>query len=327
MSDVRPSIVLVVPREGAGMRLDRFVASRWPEAPSRAELQRWIEHGAVTVDGARKKASDKVREGARVAIVPEPAPTTSAIPEEGIAFDVVHEDASVVVVNKPPGLVVHPAKGHHSGTLVNGLLGRGWFDADDADGDADPTRPGIVHRLDKGTSGLLVVARTPRAREALKAQFAEHSIDREYVAICVGDVRAATHDTLHGRHPRDRLKFSSKVREGKRAVTHVRPLERFGGGLATLVACRLETGRTHQIRVHLADHGTPILGDALYGKPPKEPALREIAEVAGRPLLHARELGFVHPETGERVRFEAPPPADFERALEGLRALPAPRRA
>ncbi len=351
---MRP-IVLVVPREAAGARLDRFLASTlsaMEQGPSRSELQRWIEHGGVTVDGAVKKASEKLREGAKITVEPEPPPPTEAIAQEGIDFEIVYMDDAVLVINKPAGLVVHPARGHASGTLVNGLLARGVFDPPDGDDDVDErpsvttktsrksapdavppsgppdldrARPGIVHRLDKGTSGLMVVARHPRAREHLKAQFQVHSIEREYVAICVGDIReAVTHATLHGRHPKDRLKFSSKVKTGKRAVTHVRPVERFGSErLATLVSCHLETGRTHQIRVHLADAKTPILGDALYGKPAKHPILRE-AETAlhGHPALHARVLGFVHPMTGEPVRFEAEPPASFQLALTILRAIP-----
>jgi 23S rRNA pseudouridine1911/1915/1917 synthase len=188
--------------------------------------------------------------------------------------------------------------------------------------DVDRSRPGIVHRLDKGTSGLMVVARHPRAREHLKAQFAAHSIEREYVALCVGDVKKQTFETLHGRHPKDRMKFSSKVKLGKRAVTHVEPIERLGRSLCTYVACRLETGRTHQIRVHLADNRTPILGDPLYGSLPKHGVLREAAEALARPALHARVLGFVHPLTGKKVRFEADPPADFEVILTALRAIP-----
>lgn len=326
---MRP-ILLVVPREAEGSRLDRFLASALSGAeggPSRSELQRWIEHGGVRVDGVVRKASDKLREGARVDVEPERPPVTDARADASVAFDVLHVDDAVIVVDKPAGLVVHPAKGHQSGTLVNGLLARGVFDQ--AEGGApgeEPTgieraRPGIVHRLDKGTSGVMVVARTPEARERLKAQFASHSIEREYVALCVGEVHARTFDTLHGRHPTDRVRFSSKVKTGKRAVTHVRPLERFGS-LATRVACRLETGRTHQIRVHLADHGTPILGDALYGKLPRHPVLREAAIALGRPALHARLLGFVHPTTGEPVRFEVDPPADFELALAMLRSIP-----
>jgi 23S rRNA pseudouridine1911/1915/1917 synthase len=357
---MRP-IFLVVPREAAGARLDRFLASTLAAmegGPSRSELQRWIEHGGVKVDGVVKKASEKLREGARIAVEPEPPPSTEALAEDGIEFEVVYMDDAVLVIDKPAGLVVHPAKGHRTGTLVNGLLARGIFDPPDgeeeiderpsisvripsappppsskarkksakslppvAPADLDRTRPGIVHRLDKGTSGLMIVARHPRAREHLKAQFAAHSIEREYVAICIGDVGEKTFDTLHGRHPTDRLRFSSKVKTGKRAVTHVRPLERFGGH-ATLVACRLETGRTHQIRVHLADNGTPIVGDALYGKTPKHPVVREAALAIGRPALHARVLGFIHPITGKKIRFEQIPPADFEVALTTLQLIP-----
>lgn len=296
------------------------------DGPSRTELKRWIEHGSVKVDGIIKKASDKLREGARIAVEPEPAPRTDALADAGVEFDVVHIDDAVIVLDKPAGLVVHPAKGHATGTLVNGLLARGMFDTlgedgDDDVGSPDRSRPGIVHRLDKGTSGLMVVARHRRAREGLKEQFAAHSIEREYVALCVGMVPAVTFDTLHGRHPTDRIRFSSKVKAGKRAVTHVRPLERYGPH-ATYVACRLETGRTHQIRVHLADNRTPILGDDLYGKLPKHPVLREAAIALHRPALHARVLGFVHPITGEKVRFEIDPPADFELALTMLRAIP-----
>jgi 23S rRNA pseudouridine1911/1915/1917 synthase len=348
---MRP-IMLVVPREAEGSRLDRFLASTLSAmdgGPSRTELQRWIEHGGVKVDGVVKKASEKLREGARIAVEPEPPPSTEALAEDGIDFDVVYMDDAVLVLDKPAGLVVHPARGHRSGTLVNGLLARGVFDPPDgeeevderpsvsvgvpghakgwdrespgAPPDLDRSRPGIVHRLDKGTSGLMVVARHPRAREHLKSQFAAHSIEREYVAICVGHVGTITMDTLHARHPRDRLRFSSKVKIGKRAVTHVRAIERFGDH-ATYVACRLETGRTHQIRVHLADNKTPILGDTLYGRPPKHPVLREAAEALQRPALHARVLGFVHPMTHEKMRFEVDPPADFEVALTALRAIP-----
>ena len=335
--------MLVVPGEARGARLDRFVTSALaslPDSPSRAELQRWIEHGRVTVDGVTKKAADKLREGAQVVVEPEPPPLTEAIAEEGIDFDVLHVDDSLVVLNKPPGLVVHPAHGHASGTLVNGLLARGMFDVSDAeedDADIPPVsfrseavasgaesklRPGIVHRLDKGTSGVMVVARTRLAREHLKTQFADHSIDREYEAICVGDVKAQTFDTLHGRHKTDRLKFTTKVLQGKRAVTKVTPLESLAHKTATHVVCRLETGRTHQIRVHLSEAGTPILGDPLYGSVPKNPALRSVANALSHQALHARLLGFIHPVTGKPMRFTAEPPADFKVALEQLRAIP-----
>ncbi|HEU4641977.1 MAG TPA: RluA family pseudouridine synthase, partial [Gemmatimonadaceae bacterium] len=177
--------------------------------------------------------------------------------------------------------------------------------------DLDRTRPGIVHRLDKGTSGLMVVARHPRAREHLKAQFAAHSIEREYVAICVGDVAEKTFETLHGRHPTDRLRFSSKVKTGKRACTHVRPIERFGGH-ATYVSCRLETGRTHQIRVHLASIGHPVVGDDTYGG---GGGRRLMALPPQRHFLHAAWLIFPHPVTGAPIDLRSPLPADLARSL------------
>ena len=342
-------IHLVVPAEAAGARLDRFLVSMLvgrheePASVSRAELQRWIEHGRVTVDGLRKKPGDKLREGAKIAVDPEPAPSTTAAAEDGVVFRVMYTDDAVVVVDKPPGLVVHPARGHATGTLVNGLLAMGAFDrelpseemriagdeAPESFSVPDPRReselhlrPGIVHRLDKGTSGVMVVARTSAAREALKEQFAAHTIDREYVALCNGEVKSRSFATLHGRHPTDRMRFTSNVVSGKRAVTFVESIETFGRGAASHVICRLETGRTHQIRMHLAENATPVLGDPLYGKPPKNETVRQLATALGHQALHARLLGFDHPRTGERVRFEAPPPADFELALETLRALP-----
>jgi 23S rRNA pseudouridine1911/1915/1917 synthase len=333
---MRPSpFVLIVPEEAAGARLDRFVVSALTgaaNAPSRSELQRWIEHGRVTVGGVRKRAADKVTVGATIVIEPEPPARTAAVPESGIQFDVLYTDADLVVVNKPAGLVVHPAKGHPSGTLVNGLLALGLFDlalyeardqsAESATQEGEVhVRPGIVHRLDKGTSGVMVVARSLASHAALKAQFQKHTIAREYEAICVGSVRGRTFDTLHGRHPRDRMKFTAKTKSGKRAVTHVDVLEDLGG-IATHVRCRLETGRTHQIRVHLAEAGHAVLGDPMYGKPPKNDALRIIATGLGHQALHARLLGFDHPTRRERMTFTAPPPTDFEIALATLRSIP-----
>jgi 23S rRNA pseudouridine1911/1915/1917 synthase len=290
---------------------------------TRATVQRWIDRGRVLVNGAPSRSSAKVLPGARIDVCPEAPEPTTAAPDPSVTFRVVHEDRSLLVIDKPAGLVVHPARGHAQGTLVNGLLARGGFER----AQADPRdrlghlRPGIVHRLDKGTSGLLVVAKDAKTREALKAQFAAHTIDREYVAIVEGRASDATIDTLHGRKPNDRRCFTSRVLEGRRAVTHVRRLEDLEG--ATLVACRLETGRTHQIRVHLAERlHTPILGDPLYGRPPKSPRLRAIAEALGRQALHARLLGFAHPATGQRVRWESPLPSDIERALGALRGSP-----
>jgi 23S rRNA pseudouridine1911/1915/1917 synthase len=307
--------------------LDRFLAAAltgMPEPPSRAALQRWIENGRVQVDGVTRKAADKVVEGAKVLVVPEPPPRTDASPDENVKFDVLYKDDHLVVVNKPAGLVVHPAKSHASGTLVNGLLAMGAFQVPpeqvaDARDPAGHLRPGIVHRLDKGTSGVMVVARTGSAREGLKEQFSKHTIEREYVALCLGLAAETTHSTLHGRHPTDRKRFTTRVSEGKRAVTHVRVLERLAAGDASYVACRLETGRTHQIRVHLAEAGNPVVGDPLYGKRSTSGVLRAVDESLGHQALHARLLGFVHPASGEKMHFEVGLPADFELALKALR--------
>jgi 23S rRNA pseudouridine1911/1915/1917 synthase len=268
----------------------------------------------VTIDGVVAESSDVVRAGARIEALPMDAAKTDLSPDASVPMEVLHVDDAIVVVVKAPGVVVHPAPGAETGTLVHGLLARGYFKA--AEGD---TRPGIVHRLDKGTSGVMVVARTAEAREALKAQFADHTIDREYVALCAGVAENKTHRTLHGRDPRDRKRFTSRVRIGKVAITHVFCMEALAGGAASYVRATLETGRTHQIRMHLAESGTPVLADPVYGKRPKDRGVAAIADALGHQALHARVLGFVHPTTGERVRFEAPPTADFTRALEALR--------
>jgi 23S rRNA pseudouridine1911/1915/1917 synthase len=287
------------------------LAARAPER-SRSTIQRWIREGRVEVDGVVATASTRARAGQRVVVRPAPPPPSEAEPED-IPLAILYEDAELVVLDKPPGLVVHPAPGHAGGTLVNALLHHfGALPGDDA------ARPGIVHRLDSKTSGVMVVARTPRAREGLMKLFATHDIERAYVAIATGDPPARiTYETLHGRHPTDRKRFSSRVTRGKRAVTHVERLERLHG--AALVRCRLETGRTHQIRVHLAEHGHPLLGDPMYGRPSKDARVRAAAEALGRQALHAAVLGFVHPVTGEALRFETPPPADFQQALGSLR--------
>jgi 23S rRNA pseudouridine1911/1915/1917 synthase len=308
------------------MRLDAFVvqAMRDLGGPSRVEVQRWIAAGGVTAEGRSRRSADKVRAGERVEVVPLGPVLTEVLPEEGVAFEVLHVDEAIVVVDKPAGLVVHPARGHTTGTLVHGLLGRGFFAAEDREGVlAGSTqagahlRPGIVHRLDRGTSGVLVVARTGKAREGLKEQFSSHTIERIYEALVLGSVTQARHDTLHGRHPKDRLRFTTHVREGKRAVTHVEVVERYGT-LATHVRCRLETGRTHQIRVHLSESGTPVIGDTLYGRAPRDEGLAAIGAALGHQALHARVLGFVHPTTGKKMRFESPLPADFVIAMNAL---------
>jgi 23S rRNA pseudouridine1911/1915/1917 synthase len=292
------------------------------EPASRSVVQRWIRAGRVTVAGRAASASDTVTIGAVVEVNPLPPETTRLEPDPTVVFDVLYEDAHLIIVDKPGGLVVHPGRGHAAKTLVHGLLSRGPFRTVSEE-DAESVRPGIVHRLDKGTSGILVVAKNERTREGLKALFAHHDIERAYVAIVVGRAENAEFETLHGRHPTDRLRFTTQVPRGRRASTRVRVLERLGSGrdAATLVECRLETGRTHQIRVHLFECAkTPILGDPLYGKKPTDPLLSSVGARLGRQALHAFLLGFVHPITGEKLRFERPPPNEFAIALDALRS-------
>jgi 23S rRNA pseudouridine1911/1915/1917 synthase len=341
-------IALEIPREQHGERLDRALAALCKavgtaDAPSRASLQRWIREGRVSVEGVTcTDPSATVRAGASIEIVRAPPPTSEAVPED-LPLHVLFVDDDVIVVDKEAGMVVHPAPGHERGTLVNALLHRfgtlarevvandrlradgeptvvdGGEDEDDDASVVGFRRPGIVHRLDRWTSGVMVVARTDRARESLMTQLAAHSVDREYLAIVEGIApERARYETLHGRHPSDRKRFSGRVRRGKRAVTNVERVEVLGAG-ASLVRCRLETGRTHQIRVHLSEAGFPLLGDAMYGRPPRELRLRVAAEELGRQALHARVLGFAHPGSHERMRFESPIPADFSRALAALR--------
>ncbi|HEV8549328.1 MAG TPA: RluA family pseudouridine synthase [Polyangiaceae bacterium] len=311
--------------QGTPERVDR-VLPRLLEGVSRATVQRWIEEGRVLVNGGVCRPRDPVGHGAVLDVDPSPPEPSAAEPDAGVELEVVHEDRALLVVNKPAGLVVHPARGHRTGTLVNGLLARVDFGAiePDARDDAGTLRPGIVHRIDKDTSGLLVVAKTEASREALKAQLALHTVERVYVAFTLGVPRTTTIRTPYGRDRRSRLRFSSRVREGKLAVTHVAVREELAAGGAARVECRLETGRTHQIRVHLAEQQkTPLLADALYGKEPADPELARVSAALGRQALHAAVLGFTHPETGERLRFEAPLPDDMATALEALRRLPA----
>jgi 23S rRNA pseudouridine1911/1915/1917 synthase len=313
--EVGPAQVFAVTSEAAGRRLDVVLATLVGDV-SRTQLSRHIADGAVTVNGKPGSPSQKVRAGDVVAWTP-PAVREVALVAEDIPLRVVFEDAHLVVVDKPAGLVVHPAAGHEDGTLVNALLAH----CRDLRGIGGELRPGIVHRIDKDTSGLLVVAKDDVTMNALGADFKVHRIRRIYDALVVGRPPRASGkiDTLHGRDPHDRKKFSIKVKTGKRAVTNWRLIEDFGR--AARMEAELETGRTHQVRVHFAAMGCPLLGDATYGRPPRDEAVRAIGKTLGRQALHARILGFHHPHTGKWIELECPPPADFAAALAALRGL------
>lgn len=277
-------------------------------ALSRSAVARLARAGRVIVNGRAARPADAVREGDVIEYEPpepEPVELQPGHPGEEIPLAVIHDDADLVVVNKPAGMVVHPAVGHRAGTLVHALLGLGgaWSTLGGA------ARPGIVHRLDRGTSGLILAARTDAAHRALAAQLADRSLSRTYLAIARGRVVADDQvvDGPIGRHPRDRLRMAVTA-GGRDARTRVRVVERRGGH--TLVQCDLESGRTHQIRVHLAALGHPIAGDDLYGRRrPGDP---------DRPLLHAWRLRFRHPRTGDAMSFELPPPRDFTAFWESL---------
>jgi 23S rRNA pseudouridine1911/1915/1917 synthase len=229
----------------------------------------------------------------------------------------VHEDRWLLVLDKPAGMVVHPAPGHEAGTLVNALLAH----CTDLKGIGGELRPGIVHRLDRGTSGLMVVAKDDPTMIALGADFKVHRILRRYEALVVGRPPrdSGRVETLHGRDPHDRKKFTTKVRTGRKAITDWRLVEPLPG--TARMEAELHTGRTHQVRLHFAGLGLPILGDATYGKPPRDLAVREIGRALGRQALHAKSLGFHHPGTGKWLEFHSPPPEDMQQALAALRAL------
>jgi 23S rRNA pseudouridine1911/1915/1917 synthase len=303
----------------AGGRLDAVIAAAVPEL-SRAQAQRLIEDGHVQIGDAVVAKSARVRERDVIA-VHVPAPEPLEVLPEPIPLAILFEDADLIVIDKPAGLVVHPAAGHASGTLVNALL----FHCKDLSGIGGVLRPGIVHRLDKDTSGVMIATKSERAHAALTAAFAAKSrgevggLERTYLAITSPSppVGTGTLRTLYGRHPVQRKKFSSKVASGKHAVTHWQVIEKLTD--AALVRFRLETGRTHQIRVHAADHGWPLVGDQTYGHKPRTDALAEVAKQLGRQALHAATLSFEHPATGARLSFEAPLPEDMQRALTALR--------
>lgn len=307
-----------VPEESAGQRLDAFLVMQLPEF-SRATLQRLVDDGHVQLDGNKPRSSAKLRGGEQITLlVPPPAP---AVPlAEDIPLTVLYEDHDLIVINKPAGMTVHPGAGTDSGTLVNALLGH----CDDLSGIGGELRPGIVHRLDKGTSGVLVAAKNDTAHRSLSEQFAAHSIKRLYWALIYGSPQEDTGkvSNIIGRHPSDRLRMSGKARHGKEATTNWRVLERFSA--ASLVQLRLETGRTHQIRVHLTEANMPLLGDPLYPDGGrfnnlKDTRLKGLISHLGRQALHARVLGFIHPLSGQYLEFTSEPPEDFSTVLEYLR--------
>lgn len=288
-------------------RLDAFLAGREELGLSRSRIKGLLEEGYITLNGSAPKASQSVAAGDEIVVrIPEPKKVDLA--GEAIPLDVVYEDDDVLVINKQRGLVVHPAAGHWSGTLVNAVLEH----VDDLEGIGGELRPGIVHRLDKDTTGLLVVAKNERAMASLQDQIREHRARRIYWALVHGNAMPDTGriEAPIGRHPGDRKRMAVNTKTGRDAVTHFKVLERYRG--YALLECRLETGRTHQIRVHLSFIGHPVVADPLYGT-------RKAHLGMAPQALHARQLGFFHPSSGEWVEFTADPPADMMAVIEQLR--------
>ena len=312
-----PSLrAFTVPPDLAGERLDVALARLAPDL-SRARVQRLVADGRVQHAGRAAKAASRLKAGEALQVeVPPPEP--SGLVAQDLPLRILHEDRDVVVLDKAAGMVVHPARGAPHSTVVNALLFR--FAAR-----RELPRLGLVHRLDKDTSGCLVVARTEAALAALQAQWKAHTVEKVYLALCHGALPPVGRlDTPYGRHPRDRTRFTARGRGPRRAVTSWRTLEAFAAG-ASLAEVTLETGRTHQIRVHLAEAGHPLVGDAVYGGTRREARLapghpvRRAADAIGRQALHAARLAFDHPRTGARLAVEAPIPADLARALAVLR--------
>ena len=297
---------ICITAEESGERIDALLARALPSL-SRSQVQKLLEQGMVTLNGRELKKNFRCSAGECYELVlPEPA-ELPLIPQN-IPLDVVYEDGDLIVINKPRGLVVHPAPGHPDGTLVNALL---WHCGDSLSGIGGQRRPGIVHRIDKDTSGLLIVAKNDFAHQALSAQLADHSLCREYEALVRGNFKqdGGTFDKPIGRHPIDRKRMAVTDKNSKPAVTHWQLLASYRG--YSHILCRLETGRTHQIRVHMASIGHPLLGDFTYGAPSPEKGLE------GQ-CLHARRLRFVHPRTGEHILLETELPAYFMDVLARL---------
>ena len=309
---------ITVPDDSDGLRLDRFLVSLLPEQ-SRSQIQRLIKEGHVRVAGREAKANQPVKIGQEIT-VDAPVPVDPAPQPEALPLPILYQDHDLIVIDKPAGMVVHPAAGHASGTLVNALL----HHVDDLSGIGGEKRPGIVHRLDRGTSGLMVVAKHDSAHEELARQFAAREVEKEYIGLVWGEVMAGRRiDAAIGRDPSNRKKMSSttskRMRRTREAVTRIVRAEHFGRTL-TLANVAIHTGRTHQIRVHLSTIGHPIVGDALYGgvhrRVPGD--LRAVTHL-DRPFLHAARLVFRHPEDERRMEFTSELPADLQRVLDELR--------
>lgn len=293
--------------ETSGVRLDVFLAESNTEL-TRSRIQKLISDGNITVNGNPTKANYKLHKGDRIEMV-LPPPKDTELKAEEIPLDIVYEDEHMLVVNKPQGMVVHPAAGNLEGTLVNALMAHC---GDNLSGINGEIRPGILHRIDKDTSGLLLVAKDDRAHLGLSEQIKAHSLTREYIALVHGKIKedSGTIDAPIGRDPKDRKKMTITNKNSRDAITHFYVLEKFDK--YTLVRCRLETGRTHQIRVHMSKNGHPIVGDPVYGRKKEEFKLN------GQ-LLHARKVGFIHPVSGEYMEFEKDVPDYFEEVLVRLR--------
>ncbi|WP_297572513.1 23S rRNA pseudouridine(1911/1915/1917) synthase RluD [uncultured Deefgea sp.] len=309
-ADIR---VLSVPADLAGTRLDAALAKILPDF-SRSRLTTWIKDGRVWVDDATALPKTKLWGGETLKVDVQPDPNEVAFEAEDIELDVLYEDATIIIINKPAGLVVHPGSGNWSGTLLNALL----FHYPEL---RQIPRAGIVHRLDKETSGLMVVARTLQAQVHLVNQLQERSVKRHYIAVANGLIHAdGTVDAPIGRHPKDRVKMAV-VRSGKPSITHYHVLERFNA--YTMIECRLETGRTHQIRVHMAHIKHPLAADPVYGVAPKMDTSSEVRmalDELNRQALHARKLSLVHPESGKTMTWKAAIPFDLEQLIGTLRA-------
>jgi 23S rRNA pseudouridine1911/1915/1917 synthase len=290
--------VTTVPAGQSPRRLDVFVSAQSAHV-SRTVAQRWIEAGLITVNGRQARSAQRIRPGDLI-VSHVPTREPPSVEPEAIPLEVLHEDAELAIVNKPPGLVMHPAPGHWTGTLLHALVHHVR--------DAERARPGLVHRLDKGTSGVLVVAKTDAAHRDLSRQFHAHSVQRVYLALVAGTVkRGGLIDQPLGPDARDRRRVSARSTASRRAVTEFRVVGRLGPD-ATLLEVRPRTGRMHQIRAHLASIGHAVLGDSIYGDAPADRAL-------DRPMLHAAVLGFIHPATARYAEYRAPLPPDMERAV------------